>query len=286
MSVQYKCERCNAVTPVKYENGHQVMPDEWMRLAFLQRNKRHLDFCPKCLGDLMKFVGVGAIGAVMSSTDIDIEEILSSGFQHGFSVAFNHERKPKEFFATYAWLDEIDSNADHYKYMFCDDYVTYWTFARLLYEIAADCAARWVYAKRNGLSWVFWDSDYYEGDKEKEDETEPEAKAEPEAESEPEADPIVEKEHRGSCPTYWEGKPCILENGHEGKHVYASSGDEQSDTLDAKRFECPNEIDGRRCIKDKGHAGDCSFLCDDPNCPGYSWPASEKQPHPMSTCKP
>lgn len=249
MSVQYKCERCNAVTPVKYEDGHQVMPDEWMRLVFLQCNKRHLDFCPKCIGDLMQFVGTGAIGAIMASTDIDIEEILSSGFRHGFSVAFNHERKPKKFFATYAWLDEVDSNADHYKYMFCDDYVTYWTFARLLYEIAADCAARWVYAKRNGLSWVCWDSDDYE--KDEETEAEPKAEAEPESEArEPSKEP------------------------------------EQPETPADPMYHCPKEIDGRQCVLSGGHNGDCLVKCDDPNCPGYSWTASEKQPHPTSTCKP
>lgn len=187
MSIQYKCERCNSVVEALIDDGRTKMPEDWMRILFLQRDKRHVDLCPKCTAELVSFVGMGAIGSMVSKTDINIEEILSSGLLHGFTVAYNNN-KPKEFFEKYPWLDEVDQNSDHYKYMFCDDYVSYWTFVRLLYGIAADCAARWVYAKRNGLKWVCWDSDDYERDKELEDEPKSDSETETDGDDESETD--------------------------------------------------------------------------------------------------
>jgi hypothetical protein len=265
MSLQYKCERCGKVAAIEYEDKRPIMPNSWMRIALIQKETRHIDICSDCIDAMIEFIGKAEIGAQLVTTKIDLEEVISSAVHHAFSVSTNNARKPKEFFAAYPWLDEIEENADHYQYMFCDEWVQYWGFIRILYSSVADSVAKWCYAKRNDLPWVDWDSIDYEQDREKEAESEPKDEPEPEAQPKPEAQPEPKGERI-------EEKP--------------SSGAATDESTPLENFSCTNEIDGRKCIKEKGHKGDCSFLCDDPSCPGYAWPASKKRPHPMSTCKP
>lgn len=47
---------------------------------------------------------------------------------------------------------------------------------------------------------------------------------------------------------------------------------------------CEKVVAGRQCVLPLDHEGDCLFECDDPNCPGYTWPASKERPHPANTC--
>jgi len=118
-----------------------------------------------------------------------------------------------------------------------------------------------------------------------------------------------EDDDPGSCPTYFEGVPCCLPRGHDGGHRYkcespncpgytwpASARPHPSACYSETKSErvatvseiiyCGTIKEGRQCILREGHKGDCLFICDDPSCPGYSWPASLERPHPTNTCQP
>jgi hypothetical protein len=130
-----------------------------------------------------------------------------------------------------------------------------------------------------------------------------------EEDDEPEPEAETDYYDPGSCSTYSEGVPCCLPRGHKGDHSYkcespncpgyswpavvrphppACYSEKHSKRVATVReiVYCGTIKEGRQCILREGHKGDCLFICDDPSCPGYSWPASLERPHPTNTCQP
>lgn len=77
-----------------------------------------------------------------------------------------------------------------------------------------------------------------------------------------------------------------FEEGWEEREPSAEPETETDKPVADPMYHCPNKIGERQCVLSGGHGGDCLVKCDDPNCPGYAWEATDERPHPTNTCKP